>query len=62
MMDFDLVKEPISILWVWAIFPGLPLAFWTLDALRAIGNKLGVLLVWNQIGPPRRKKYGPGSR
>jgi hypothetical protein len=40
-VDFDPARESVSVLKVWEIFLGLPLAFWTREALETIGNKLG---------------------
>jgi hypothetical protein len=40
-LDFDTVKEPMTHMKVWAIFPGLPLAFWTREVVEVIGNKTG---------------------
>jgi hypothetical protein len=38
----DLGREPWSIMKVWEILPGLPLVFWTIQALKSIRNKLRV--------------------
>jgi hypothetical protein len=40
-IEFDLMKETVALIKVWAIFPGLPRAFWSREAIGAIGNKLG---------------------
>jgi hypothetical protein len=40
-VDFDPECEPVSQMKVWAIFPGLPLDFWTREALEVIGDKIG---------------------
>jgi hypothetical protein len=43
-VDFDPARESVSVMKVWAILPGLPLAFWTREALETIGNKLGAFV------------------
>lgn len=40
-VDFDPEKEPMAVKRIWAIQPGLPLVFWSKDALETLGNKLG---------------------
>ena len=61
-MDFDPSRESVSVLKVWAIFPGFLLAFWTRGALETIGNKLGNLWVSIPIGKLKNIGVGPGSR
>jgi hypothetical protein len=40
-VDFDPLKESTTVMKVWEILPGLPLTFWSREALEAIGNKIG---------------------
>jgi hypothetical protein len=44
IVDFDPMREPVDKKKVWAILPGLPLAFWSKEALEAIGNKIGIFI------------------
>jgi len=40
-VDFDPAREPVVVTKVWAILPGLPLPFWSKEAMGAIGSKNG---------------------
>jgi len=39
-VDFDPSRVLVAVIKVWAIFPGIPLVFWNLESLKAIGYKL----------------------
>lgn len=43
-MDFDPVREPVDLMRVWAILPGLLLLFWSREALESIDNKIGTVV------------------
>jgi hypothetical protein len=43
-VDFDPMRELVDKKKVWAILPELPLAFWSKEALEAIGNKIGIFI------------------
>jgi len=43
-VDFDPVREPVDLMRVWAILPGLLLLFWSREALESIDNKIGTVV------------------
>jgi hypothetical protein len=42
--EFDPLKEPMEIMRVWAILLGLPIDFWSREALEVISNKIGYFI------------------